>query len=336
MTSSVPWPTVDGRGGPWLRNPGLAADLHPHVMGCASIAGLYKPVSAADATAALTAAWQAGVRAFDTAPHYGAGQSEERLGAFLAGRPREAFTLSTKVGRILYEDPDAVDGTDDFYGVPRRSRRRDYSAAGVRRSYADSLARLGLDRVDVLLVHDPEDHMETALCEAVPELARMRAGGEIRGFGVGTNFVEVALEFVRRADIDTLMIAGRYSLLDRRAEVALLDECAAAGVAVQVAGVLNSGLLADPYTRTTFNYAPAPAPVLAAARAMAAVCQRHQVALRTAAMQFPLRHPAVTAIVSGPGSARTVTDTVAQQSAPVPEELWAELDALVPDQADLP
>jgi D-threo-aldose 1-dehydrogenase len=306
-----------------------------HVMGCAALAGLYRAATDAQAEAALAAAWDGGVRAFDTAPHYGVGLSEQRLGAFITTKPRDQYVISTKVGRLLVEDPEAVDGTALFYGTPKRSRIQDYSAAGVRRSHADSLSRLGLDRIDLLLVHDPEDHMSAALGEAVPELARMRDAGTIGGFGVGTNFVDVALEFVQRAPIDHVMIAGRYSLLDRRAERTLLDECAGRDIAVLVAGVFNSGLLADPVRRSTFNYGPAPTALRRAALAMEAACERHGVTLRAAALQFPLRHPAVTAVVSGPGTAATVTDVLAQQAVSIPDELWAELDALVPDQADL-
>lgn len=315
--------------------PGSEPTFRDHVMGCAALAGLYRAATDAQAEAALAAAWDGGVRAFDTAPHYGVGLSEQRLGTFITTKPREQYVISTKVGRLLVEDPEAVDGTDLFYGTPKRSRIQDYSADGVHRSHTDSPLRLGVDRIDLLLVHDPEEHMSAALGEAAPELARMRDAGTISGFGVGTNFVDVALEFVHRAPIDHVMIAGRYSLLDRRAERTLLDACAGRGVAVLVAGVFNSGLLADPVRRTTFNYGPAPTPVLRAALAMQEACERHGVTLRAAALQFPLRHPAVTAVVSGPGTACTVTDVLAQQAVSIPDELWAELDALVPDQAAL-
>ena len=306
-----------------------------HVMGCAALAGLYREVPADAATAALTAAWDGGVRAFDTAPHYGAGLSEERLGGFIRARPREQYAISTKVGRLLLDDPDAVDGTDGFFGTPRRTRIRDYSAAGMRRSHAESLTRLGIDRVDQLLIHDPEDHMPMALAEAAPELAVMREEGTIRRFGVGTNFVDVGLEFVQHSTIDCLMIAGRYSLLDRRAESTLLPACADRGIEVMVAGVFNSGLLADPLRRITFNYETAPDALIGSARAMQAACERHGVSLRAAALQFPLRHRAVTAIVSGAGSADTVVDVLAQRQVPIPDDLWDELDALVPDQSAL-
>lgn len=306
------------------------------VLGCAALGGLYRPVGEDQAHETLEAAWERGVRVFDTAPHYGVGQSEEYLGAFLRTKPRDAYTLSTKVGRLLVDDPDAVDGAEGFYGTPARSRLRDYSAGGVRRSLEESLERLGLDRVDLVLIHDPEDHLQQAVDEAAPTLSALRDEAVIGGFGVGTNFTEVAHELVRRTDLDTVMIAGRYSLLDRRAETALLPACAERNVAVLVAGVLNSGLLADPRPGARFDYEAAPEWIVTAARRMSEACERHKVPLRAAALQFPARHPAVRSVVVGPGRPASVHDTFAQLSAPVPHELWHELDALVPDQDRLP
>lgn len=306
------------------------------ILGCASMGGLYRPITEEEAHAALHTAWELGVRSFDTAPHYGAGQSEEYLGAFLRTKAREEFTLSTKVGRLLYDDPAAEDGAAGFFGAPRRSRRLDYSAAGVRRSLDESLERLGLDRVDVLLVHDPEDHMPQALGEAGPALTALRDEGLLSGWGVGTNYADVAERFVREAGADTVLIAGRYSLLDRRAEDGLLAACAEHGVDVLAAGVLNSGLLVDPQPGAPFNYAPAPEWIIEAAQRMAAACERHGVSLRAAALQFPSRHPAVTEVVTGAGRVDSIRDTVAQLAAEVPAELWAELDELVPDQGRLP
>ncbi len=305
------------------------------VLGGASYAGLYRPISADAARRALRAAWAGGVRAFDTAPHYGVGLSEQRLGEFLADMPRADFVVSTKVGRILYDDPAAVDGTDGFYGTPKRSRRRDYSAAGVRRSVEESLQRLGLSQVDLLLIHDPDDHMSQALDEAAPELSRMRSEGLVSNIGVGVNDADLALRFVRHTDIDHVMIAGRYTLLDRRAEP-LLAACDERGIAVLVAGLFNSGLLADPDRQTTFNYAPAPPALVQAARSMRDRCARYGVALRAAALQFPLRHRAVTAVVSGAGTVETVTDTFAQLRCEIPDALWAELDSLALAEGLLP
>ncbi|MFF3575184.1 aldo/keto reductase [Nocardia jiangxiensis] len=296
------------------------------VLGGAGYAGLYRAVDESSAADALTAAWDNGIRAFDTAPHYGGGLSEERLGRFLRTRDRTSYAVSTKVGRLLYCDPDALDGAEEFYGAPKRSRVRDYSAAGVRRSLEESLRRLGLDRVDQLLIHDPEEHMDQALTEAVPELERLRAQGLTTGIGVGVNHVETALRFVREAPIDEVLIAGRYSLLDRRAETELLTECARRGIRVRVAGVLNSGILADPLRQGTFDYVAADPEVIARAQAMETACAAYGVPLRAAAMQFPRRHPAVRAIVLGSGTRAEIEDSVAMLNVPVPEELWTELE----------
>lgn len=306
------------------------------VLGCAALGGLYRPVTEAEAHETLEAAWDRGIRAFDTAPHYGAGQSEEYLGAFLRSKPRDSYILSTKVGRLLVDDPDAVDGAEGFYGTPARSRVRDYSADGVRRSLDESLERLGLDRVDLVLIHDPEDHLQQAVEQAAPALSALRDEAVISGFGVGTNFAEVAHELVLRTDLDTVMIAGRYSLLDRRAEKTLLPACAERDVAVLVAGVLNSGLLADPRRGARFDYEPAPEWIVAAARRMSETCERYGVPLRAAALQFPARHLAVRSVVVGPGRVTSVQDSLDQLRATVPQELWDELDALVPDQDRLP
>ncbi|GAB93193.1 aldo/keto reductase [Gordonia rhizosphera] len=295
------------------------------VLGGAGYAGLYRAVAPETATATLRAAWDGGVRAFDTAPHYGAGMSEERLGAFLAAHPRDEFVLSTKIGRLLYDDRDALDGTDGFFGTPARSRRRDYTGSGTRRSLEDSLQRLDLDRIDVALIHDPDDHQEQALAGAVPELTRMREEGTVTGIGVGVNDADLALRFVRECDLDCVLIAGRYTLLDSRAS-GLLDECLRRDIEVMVAGVFNSGLLADPTERDTFDYRSAAPEIVARARKMADACAEYGVSIRAAALQFPLRHPAVGSLVSGAATAAEVHDTIAQLAITIPDELWKRLD----------
>jgi D-threo-aldose 1-dehydrogenase len=297
------------------------------VQGGAAFGGLYRPVDDETVRDALQAAWDSGIRAFDTAPHYGVGVSEERLGRFLAGRPRDEFTLSTKVGRLLVDDPTAPTKAEGYAGTPRRRRIRDYSADGVRRSLEESLTRLGLDRVDLVLIHDPEDYLDAAVQEAAPALSALRDEGVIGGYGVGTNYSDVALRLVEQTDLDTVMIAGRYTLLDRPAEAQLLPACAERGVDVLTAGLLNSGLLADPDAADPhFDYAAAPPEVVAVAQELQRRCRRFGVELRAAALQFPLRHPAVTAVVTGAGTADEVRDCQAQLAVEIGEELWAELE----------
>jgi D-threo-aldose 1-dehydrogenase len=310
-----------------------ASRFGPVVQGCAALAGLYAPVSDDTAKEALARCWELGVRAFDTAPHYGVGLSEERLGRFLRQRPRGEFVVSTKVGRLLIDDPQAPEHGEGFAGTPRRRRIRDYTADGVRRSLDASMERLGLDRIDLVLIHDPEDHMEEALQQAAPALSRLRDSGVIDGYGVGTNHCEVALRFATETDSDHVLIAGRYTLLDRRAEQLLLPTCAERGVAVLAAGVLNSGLLADPSPGARFDYSEASPELLDAAARMERTCLSSGVSLRAAALQFAARHPAVVGVVIGAETAPLVQDCLIQRAVPIPPALWAELDALAPDQA---
>jgi D-threo-aldose 1-dehydrogenase len=264
----------------------------------------WRPVRAVSedaARATLETAWTCGVRAFDTAPHCGAGLSEQRLGEFLGGKPRTEFVISTKVGRrLVAADADAdLDGVERFYGTPRLTRVRDYSRDGVLASLEDSLTRLGLDRIDVALIHDPDDHAGTALDGAFPALAELRAAGVIGAIGVGMNQAPMLEWFVARADLDCVLVAGRYSLLDGQAAATLFPACQRRGVAVLAAGVFNSGLLARPVAGATSEYAPAPAALLDRARRIAAVCARHETDIGAAAVQFALAHPAVTAAVVG-------------------------------------
>ena len=298
----------------------------PLVQGGAAFGGLFHPVDPDQVQQALETAWELGLRAFDTAPHYGVGRSEELVGRFLRTKPRDEFVLSTKVGRLLVDDPDAPTEGEGYVATPHRRRVPDYTADGVRRSLDASLERLGLDRVDVALVHDPEDHLDTAVREAAPALAELRSQGVLGGFGVGTNFSATAERFVAETDLDHLLLAGRYTLLERGPAETLLPACAEHGVAVLAAGVFNSGLLVDPTAAgARYNYVEAPADIVARAQRMEAACTRAGVSLRAAAVQFPARHPAVTAVVLGAGSAAEVRDSWEQLQVPVPESLWGEL-----------
>ena len=297
----------------------------PLVFGGAPIGGLYAPVSDADAAATLAAAWQAGIRAFDTAPHYGVGLSERRIGDFLADRPRPEFIVSTKVGRRLVPASSPVDGVDGFYDTPALSRVRDYTADGVRRCLEDSLRRLRLDRVDIALIHDPDDFMTQALDSAYPALAELRAAGVIGAIGVGMNYTAPLAWFVSRADLDCVLVAGRYSLLDPSAADELLPLCAERGVKVLAGGVFNSGILADPRDGATYDYAPASAEVLARVRRIRDVCDAYGVPVAAAALRFTLRHPAVTAAVVGARSASEITADASYLTLDIPDELFAAL-----------
>jgi len=290
-------------------------------LGCAPLGNMYEPLPDAQARATVDAAWAAGLRWFDSAPLYGHGLSEERLGAALRGRPRGEFVLATKVGRRLVPgtDPDTI-----FAAVPPCRPVFDFSPDGVHRALAESLARLGLERVDVLHVHDPDAHEADALAGALPALARLRADGVIGAVGVGMNQAEMPARFVAAGLVDCVLLAGRYTLLDQSG-LALLDRCARAGVAVIAAGVFNSGLLGNPVPGAHFDYAPAPAARIERARRLGAVCARHGVPLRAAALQFPTLHPAVATVLTGARSPAEVEDNARAFALSIPPALWSDL-----------
>jgi len=292
------------------------------VFGGAPIGGLYAPVGDEAAAATLQAAWDAGIRAFDTAPHYGVGLSELRIGDFLAGRRRGDFVVSTKVGRLLVPATGPVEGVENFYGTPALQRVRDYSADGVRRSLEDSLRRLRLDRVDTVLIHDPDEHMTEALDGAYPALARLRADGVVGAVGVGVNSASLAEWFVSRCDLDCVLVAGRYTLLDDSAARSLFPLCRSRGVAVLAGGVFNSGILAG---GDRYDYAQAPPAVLGRARRIAEACARHGVPVAAAALRYVLRHPAVTAAVVGARTPQEIRADAGYLGLPIPDDLWAEL-----------
>ena len=296
-------------------------------FGAASLGNLYKATPDGDATTAVAAAHDAGVRYFDTAPHYGLGLSERRLGAAVAGLP--GIVLSTKVGRLLEPNP-APTGSDlESGGFDVRDdlvRRFDFTRDGVRRSLESSLERLGVDRVDVVYLHDPDDHADDAVRYGVPALAELRDQNVVGAIGVGMNQVAVPLRLVEETDIDVVMLANRWTLLDRSGEP-LLDACAERGVAVAAAAPYNSGLLANPRPSpdAPFDYQQADPDVLRRTHALADACERHGVSLPEAALQFPLRHPAVVSVVAGLRTAAQVSESVRRLDVPVPDALWAEL-----------
>ncbi|MFJ2556224.1 MULTISPECIES: aldo/keto reductase [unclassified Streptomyces] len=301
-------------------------------FGAAGIGNLYTPVDPGQAREAVDAAWEAGIRYFDTAPHYGLGLSERRLGEALRERPRSAYTLSTKAGRILEPVPGAATTVPDDlahgFAVPATHRRVwDFSADGVRRSVEESLTRLGLDRIDIVYLHDPDDHAEEAFTQAYPALERLRAEGTVGAIGAGMNRTAMLTRFLRDTDTDVVLCAGRFTLLDGSALTELLPEATARGRSVVVGGVFNSGLLADPRPGATYDYTAAPPALLDRALRMDAVTRRYGVPLRAAALQYPRSHPAVASVLVGTRSAAEVRDAAALAELPLPDDLWAELRA---------
>jgi D-threo-aldose 1-dehydrogenase len=299
-------------------------------LGCAQLGNLYRAVSDEDARATVDTAWELGVRYFDTAPHYGLGLSERRLGAALTARPRDAYTLSTKVGRLL-EPVAEVDGLDDGgFVVPATHRRRfDFSRDGIRRSLSESLERLGLDRVDIVYLHDPDDHWDDVLATGFPALAELRAEGVVSAVGAGMNQSAMLADLVRHADVDLLMLAGRYTLLEQDSLDDLLPLCQERGVGIVAAGVFNSGLLArpQPASDSRYDYRDAPPDMLERARALAAACERYGTTLPAAALAFPLCHPAVVSVCVGARSAKQMEQNVELFRQPIPPDLWSELKA---------
>jgi aryl-alcohol dehydrogenase-like predicted oxidoreductase len=306
----------------------------PLVFGGAPLGGLYAPVSAEAATGTLAAAWAAGIRTFDTAPHYGSGLSERRIGEFLAGRPRAEFTVSTKVGRLLAAADGDTEGAEGFYGAPPLTRVRDYSRDGALRSLEESLRRLGLDRVDIALIHDPDDFLAEAADGAYRTLAELRAQGTVRAIGAGMNSAAALTWLVERCDVDCVLMAGRYTLLDDSAAATLFPLCLRRGVTVLAGGVFNSGILAGAGDGGTYDYAPAPPAVAARALRIRDACARHRVPLAAAALQFTLGHPAVTAAVVGARTPEEITSDASYLSLHIPDALWADLQSLSHDHED--
>jgi D-threo-aldose 1-dehydrogenase len=307
-------------------------------LGTAPLGNLFTAVSEEDAVATVEAAWDEGWRYFDTAPHYGLGLAEERLGRALRDKPRDSYVLSSKVGRLLVpSDSPAPD--DQGYEVTTDLRREwDFSRDGVLRSIEDSLRRIGTDRLDVVFVHDPDDHYEEALRTAFPTLAALRDEGVIGAIGSGMNQSEMLTRFVRETDLDVIMLAGRYTVLDPDALDDVLPACLDNDVQVIAAGVFNSGLLsqARPAPDATFNYVPAPAALRQKAEQLADVCESHGVTLPAVALQFPLMHPAVAGVVVGCRNPEEVRTNAALARTEVPAGVWSDLRSAGLLRADAP
>jgi D-threo-aldose 1-dehydrogenase len=305
-------------------------------FGAASIGNLRVAMTDDEAAEVLEAAWEGGIRSFDTAPHYGLGLSERRLGAFLRCHPTASYRLSTKAGRLLVPVPEPH-GRDAGFDVPAASRRVwDPSEPGLRRGVEESLARLGVDHIDMLYLHDPDDYdLDDAVARALPALERMRDDGVVGGVGVGTNSSAAALTCVQAGTLDEVMIAGEATLLVHDAWLQLMPACGDRGVGVASAAIFNSGILssAQPDPARRFNYGAAGDDVRATVEELVVICRAWGVELPTAALQAPTRDPRVTRLVVGARTVAQVRDTVERLRVDTPEEFWLELHAagLLPD-----
>lgn len=314
----------------------MSVQLPPFGFGAAQMGNLYRPTPDAVAEAALEAAWEGGLRCYDTAPHYGMGLSERRLGALLRSRPREEFVLSTKVGRLIRENPGGGAGDDlaNGFAVPDITRRVwDMSADGVRRSLEESLERLGLDRVDIAFLHDPEEGPEDqALAEALPALVALREEGVVGAIGVGSKSDRALTRFTATGALDLVMISGRFTLLEQPAARELLPLCARHGTRAIAVSVYNSGILSaeEPSPEATYEYGPVPRPVWERAVQLARLCREHGVSLPEAATHYPLRHPQIVNVTLGMRTPEQVASNLARMAARIPEQLWEEIDALEP------
>ena len=323
------------------------ASLTQLTFGAAPIGNLYAEVDEQEAVEAVEAAYQAGIRSFDTAPYYGFGLSERRLGRALKGLARGSFSVSTKVGRSLYDDACSL-GRGEGFAVDGVRARFDYSRDGILRSFEASLERLGVDSVDVLLLHDigQDTHgarhaevLRQALDEALPAMAELKAGGACRAIGLGLNEEAAALAVMPHFDLDLVMLAGRYTLMEQSGSQALLAAAAVRGICILIAGPYNSGLLGPPdRPGTTYNYGEPDVATLLRAQRFYDICARHGVDTGAAALQFPLAHQAVRSVVVGLRTAAEVQTSVRRFRAEIPASLWAALkfEGLLPAEAFTP
>lgn len=303
--------------------------------GGGSLGNFYRRLSNSEAVALLDAVWDSGIRYFDTAPVYGRGRSERRLGAFLGEKPRESYVLSTKVGRLMEPAGGAPEEDGIFLDPAPFNVRYDYSYDGVMKSYEHSLQRLGLDRIDILYVHDigevlhgPEApaRLEELQSGGLKALEQLRDQGAISAYGLGVIDVQACLDCLDYGDPDAFLLAARYTLLEQQPALQLLDKCLERKVSVVAGGVFNSGILATgAVAGARYNYAEAPEQVMATVRRLEAVCREQGVDLATAALHFPLTHPAVASILLGVGTVSSLQRNVAGLSAEVPAALWREL-----------
>jgi len=307
-------------------------------FGGAPLGNFGRPMDDDQARQTMERAWDAGLRYYDTAPHYGLGLSERRIGDGLRGRPRAEFVVSTKVGRLLVPHPRPAARDTDGFAVPGDLVRRwDFSPAGIRRSIEQSLSRLGLDTIDIAYVHDPDQAWDGAAREGLAALAPLKAAGLVKAVGIGTNSTDGLGRLVAEGLVDVVMLANRYSLLDHGALGTVLDPARRAGVPVVAAGVFGTGLLATdrPELGATYEYRVADPAIVARARHIASICMEHGVELPAAALAFPLLHPAVDAVAVGMRSPREIDEDLRRFATEIPGTLWRDLiaEGLIPAES---
>jgi D-threo-aldose 1-dehydrogenase len=294
-------------------------------LGTAPLAGLYQNVDEEESDCVIEKALTSGMNYFDTAPLYGSGVGEKRLGRVLKESSKR-IVVSTKVGRILLsgENPEATKWPD---ADPNVIAQFDYSAEGIRRSLEESLVRLGLDHIDIAYIHDPDDLVKQAIEIVYPVLDDLRQQGIIKAVGVGTNFCGPAVEIMNAVDLDIVLIAGRYTLLDQTAQLELFPTALQRGVSVVAAGVYNSGILANPIVGSYFNYEPASAEILKRAQLIREYLSTQGVPLTAAALQFPLRHLAVTSVLNGSASLKEIEENITNFNFKLPDNLWDSMES---------
>ena len=323
----------------WERD-GRSLEFTELGMGTAPLGNMYRAIDEAQAQDALTAAWDAGVRFFDTAPLYGYGLAETRLGHFLRGRPRDDYTLATKVGRYMEPvAPGHRSGVGKWHDVPCRREIFDYTRSGIYRSFDQSMARLGVDRVDIIHCHDLDIFNQGSpevlearrgdfLASGINAMVALREEGVVKAIGAGVNEIAAAQYLVERCDLDLVLLAGRYTLLEQEALNEFLPLCEARGVGIVLGGPYNSGILATgPREGAYYNYEPAKPDILERVRRIEAVCERHGTRLIEAALRFPLHHPSVVATVPGGQSGEESRENGRIIAKDIPGALWAELKA---------
>jgi len=318
--------------------------LAPRVgLGTAVLGNFLQAISDADAVAVIRRALASGVRYIDTAPLYGHGLAEQRVGQAIAGPPPSELVISTKVGRLLRagaprDDTQYHDGISFYKEVPATGPVWDFSYDGVRQSVEESLERVGVGRFDVLHMHDPDDHLEQAATTGFQALRDLRAEGTVTAIGAGANQSAPLAELIRACDLDVVLLAGRYTLLDQTALADLLPLCESRGVSVVIGGVFNSSILIDPVPGAHFNYLPADHAFLAKARAIQEICDKHDVPLAAAAIQFPLAHPRVCTVLMGPRTIAELETDLSLFEVEIPPQLWADLrhEGLLGDDVPTP